>query len=1068
MPNQKTRLTNMQANITGKLIALSLVAISMASVSTFVSAADGAYDQLESQLITVEKHGKASEQADALYDLAKAHFENRDPAKADPLMRQALDLEKTLKRPTALVRTESALASICVAENKSAEAKQLYEEVLAFANEHKMIDEAISTSISLGSLAMHDGQLDVAEKLYRQASADAQAHGLAAAQANALINLAVFERANNHLSDALNCLNQALPLVEKQGTDTTMGNIFMEMGRTQADLNQFDQAIESFHKAKDHFAQDFDTQLQGKALIAAGQIRLTREQLPEAESELNEAIKILSSEADDAQTKDSALGSSEKQQASVTLVDCLTSLAGVYTAEQNLDQSEQALNRALAMAEGLNSTERMRQVLTEQGYLLLVRGQLEQALTSYQKAYALLPNDGGKASKIRAVLLTDLAMCYKSLGLLDQAITNYNQALSLLEALGDVPGQALAANNLAVAYLDGGKLKDFDRVWHQASSLFAQAKDTKGQALMSYNYGQSKLFRGQAADAIGDYQNALALMRTAHDTTGINKSLRGLGLAYLLSKQPEKAIDCYKESLTMSEQAANSEGIWDSQLGLGKAYKALGNKDQALDYLQQAVSSAEGERGQLSRDTFKTFNLDLRQDCFYELVDLLLQENKAEEALAVAERGRARAFADLLASRQGSINHPLNSGADVSQPQLTVNTVALPQDLLKPSQEFATTSTTTAEALSASELKQLVKDHNAICLEYYLLPNKLVIWAIDQTGAVHLLPAQAISAQQLANNVTELYNTIIAQPKTLEEIKQSGLVRQAKLKAMYKLLIAPVEPLLLADQPVIIVPHGPLFLVPFAALMNNQGKFLVEGRTISVSPAISVLKATSRLAAGSAKDDKLLAFGNPTSDAFAGLGSLPYAEKEVQTTAELFGNANATTKLGTQANRKTFVELAPSTPIIHMACHGIINEEHPTLSGLVLAKDGQDNGFLSVKDILALPPLQARLIVLSACQTGRGKITGDGVIGLSRAFIAAGTPSVIVSHWNVDDVIAEFQMEEFYKSLLSGKGKAESLRQAQLSTISSMEGSMADTSSPTFIRANPRYWAAFQLIGEAQ
>ncbi len=285
---------------------------------------------------------------------------------------------------------------------------------------------------------------------------------------------------------------------------------------------------------------------------------------------------------------------------------------------------------------------------------------------------------------------------------------------------------------------------------------------------------------------------------------------------------------------------------------------------------------------------------------------------------------------------------------------------------------------------------------------------------------------------------------------------------------MHKLLLGAVEPVLGTGKQVVIIPHGPLFLVPFAALMNAQGKFLVENCTLSVIPAISVLQATAKWQDASLRENTLLAFGNPKTEMFASLGSLPYAEKEVVKTAELFGANNATTRLGTDATRATFIQVAPKTSVIHMACHGIINEEQPTLSGLVLAKDGKDSGFMTVKDILNLPPLKSRLIVLSACQTGRGKITGDGVIGLSRAFIAAGTPSVIVSHWNVDDVIAEFQMEVFYKALLAGKGKAESLREAQLKTISSMEGSMADTSSPTFIRANPRYWAAFQLIGEAR
>jgi CHAT domain-containing protein len=139
-------------------------------------------------------------------------------------------------------------------------------------------------------------------------------------------------------------------------------------------------------------------------------------------------------------------------------------------------------------------------------------------------------------------------------------------------------------------------------------------------------------------------------------------------------------------------------------------------------------------------------------------------------------------------------------------------------------------------------------------------------------------------------------------------------------------------------------------------------------------------------------------------------------------------------------------------------------------SAVLLSGKGSDDGILSVKEILQLPPLKAKLVTLSACQTGRGKITGDGVAGLSRAFIIAGTPSVLVSLWNVDDVMTEFQMEAFYKDYLSGEHKARALRDAQLKTIAFMEKGLplGTTAGGAKIRANPRYWAAFQLVGDSQ
>jgi len=148
--------------------------------------------------------------------------------------------------------------------------------------------------------------------------------------------------------------------------------------------------------------------------------------------------------------------------------------------------------------------------------------------------------------------------------------------------------------------------------------------------------------------------------------------------------------------------------------------------------------------------------------------------------------------------------------------------------------------------------------------------------------------------------------------------------------------------------------------------------------------------------------------------------------------------------------------LAPTAAIIHMACHGIINEEHPTLSGLVLSKDGNDNGFLSVKDVLNLPPLKSRLVVLSACQTGLGKLVrGEGMVGLTRAFMYAGTPTVLVSLWSVSDVSTATLMGEFYRNLVKEKlSKTDALRKAQLSLLGNEKF------------AHPFYWAPFVLVGD--
>ncbi|HEY9873647.1 MAG TPA: CHAT domain-containing protein, partial [Candidatus Obscuribacterales bacterium] len=178
---------------------------------------------------------------------------------------------------------------------------------------------------------------------------------------------------------------------------------------------------------------------------------------------------------------------------------------------------------------------------------------------------------------------------------------------------------------------------------------------------------------------------------------------------------------------------------------------------------------------------------------------------------------------------------------------------------------------------------------------------------------------------------------------------------------------------------------------------------------------------------------------------------LPGAEEEANAIAPLI-NTQAFT--GAKATKAAVVSQMPNAKIIHLATHGLLDEYRGLGSAIALAPTATDNGLLTAEDILKLK-LNAELVVLSACNTGRGRITGDGVVGLSRSFISAGVPSIIVSLWAIPDSPTAFLMSEFYKSWQQdpNKDKAKALRKAMLATMKE--------------RPAPENWAAFTLIGEA-
>ncbi|MGD1910425.1 MAG: CHAT domain-containing protein [Rivularia sp. (in: cyanobacteria)] len=275
------------------------------------------------------------------------------------------------------------------------------------------------------------------------------------------------------------------------------------------------------------------------------------------------------------------------------------------------------------------------------------------------------------------------------------------------------------------------------------------------------------------------------------------------------------------------------------------------------------------------------------------------------------------------------------------------------------------------------------------------------------------------------------------------------------------------------DERVIFIPHKSLFLVPFPALIDESGKYLIEKHTMMTAPAIQVLELTNKnnqgkLNLSSLQPKDLLVVGNPTMPVVGipptQLSKLPGAEKEALAIAKLF---NTTPLIGNQATKSAVVQKISSARVNHFATHELLDSKdfgELTPGALAFAPDTSltkekeevgavNEGLLKSTEIIDMK-LNADLVVLSACDTGRGEIKSDGVIGLSRSLITAGASSVIVSLWKIPDDSTSQLMSEFYRQWEKTGDKAASLRKAMLITM----------------KTNPKPidWAAFTLIGEPE
>lgn len=371
------------------------------------------------------------------------------------------------------------------------------------------------------------------------------------------------------------------------------------------------------------------------------------------------------------------------------------------------------------------------------------------------------------------------------------------------------------------------------------------------------------------------------------------------------------------------------------------------------------------------------------------------------------------------------------------------------------------------EPPNINKIKQIAADQNSIIVEYSIIySDSLYIWVIKPTGKITFCQ---VDIKPLLEDDTSLEEMAMEVRRRIDESSWLDDAQHFAQK-LHQYLIRPIACLLPTDSSatIIFIPQHELFLVPFPVLQDEWGKFLIEQHTVVIAPSIKVLelirqqKERLRSREWGAGENYLdaLVVGNPTmpiqpfSKPPMQLKSLPYAQEEAKEIASLL---KTEALIGEKAIKVDIVQQMARARIIHLATHGMLNDIYKSgiPGAIALAPSGTDNGFLTSSEILDIE-LNAELVVLSACDTGIGTITADGVIGLSRCLFLAGVPSVIVSLWEVpDNSSTKLLMIKFYQNLQQGMNKAQGLCQAMRVTMEQY-------------RYCPKMWAAFNLIGEAE
>jgi CHAT domain-containing protein len=399
------------------------------------------------------------------------------------------------------------------------------------------------------------------------------------------------------------------------------------------------------------------------------------------------------------------------------------------------------------------------------------------------------------------------------------------------------------------------------------------------------------------------------------------------------------------------------------------------------------------------------------------------------------------------------------------------------------------------------DVQHIAQTENATLVNYSVVADQeILVWVVQPTGQITFrtiplnLPVTAFPEESslplpdrgqqqvaLAQLIRGTRQSLGINELNSGQSAQDNPDRQHRyLQQLHQILIHPIEDLLPSnpESHIVILPYGPLFFVPFAALQNPSGQYLIEQHTIRTAPNLRTLLLNQSISSDpsllqTSPKPKALIVGNPTMPSVRltnntdpqPLAPLPGAENEAREIAQLLRKQfDVTLLVNGQATEERITRQMEKAQIIHFATHAIIDTTPQELGGttreasgaIALAPSGDDsheNGLLITSEILNLR-LQADLVVLSACNTGRGQFTAGGVIGLPFSLSIAGARNIVVSLWSVPDASTEKLMLEFYTQIFKqGSDKARALRQAMLKLMQMEEF------------RNPLYWAAFSLTG---
>ncbi len=857
-------------------------------------------------------------------------------------------------------------------------------------------------------------------------------------------------------------------------------NLVLAQGQTWSDLatnyrawSKFDLAAEAFDRALDLNEKANNQRATAITLINQANLFFSRSDYLRARAQYQRAYDLLT----------------QLQLTHFALI-ALGNIGVVERLLGNSEQAEAATQLTLRTLAEIGDEKGQLSPLTSLGNLYFERGDYARAMEQYQRLRFLAEKQENKLHVGTALM--NSAGVYERNGQWALALDHCRQALPLFEQLNETSQLAELWQKFGDIY-DANTQPELARdAWQKALQYANTSDDRRVQAEIYESLAGFYRRRQQFAAAEESLRRATQLAQEA-----------GLRLRSLSLKAERAELEFARGEYTGALQSIKQlqKEAADLSLGdsfpetyaiAGRAHLALKHTAEAEQAFNQSIALIEKLRGQSTDNNARQSFFSTRLNAHQALLPLLVQQQRYTEALTLAEQMKARVLLDVLQGAEARLTKSLTSAEQQREHELAETLANLNAQLRaelaadKPDAKRATDLTArrdqarlareafetqlytahpelrvqrgAAQLINLTETNALL-DSQTACLEFAAAGDQVFLFVLtrsDQKAALKVFELKLMQ-EQLAQRAEAFRKLLAARDPAYKPAA----------RALYDSLLAPARAFLQGKTSLLIVPDATLWELPFQALVTETGRHLLETYAISYAPSLTVLREM-KLQRSRPKANGLLAFGNPQLSARqiempklalrgTTLAPLPEAEREVKALPRLYGADKSQIYIASEASETRLKAEAAQARVLHLATHGVLSDSAPLYSHLMLAaNDVREDGLLEAWELMRMD-LRAELVVLSACETARGRVgTGEGLLGLTWALFVAGCPTTVASQWKVESASTAQLMIEFHRRLnvAPQSTKAEALRSASLKLLA----------SETY--RHPFYWAGFVVIGD--